>query len=565
MRILNLCLTEFVGIDQMDLRPGDITLIHGPNNVGKTSVLHALRLLMLGTHDRVARKMDLPKMIRDGADEALLTMQYEHRENVNDIAVKIRASGHHTGIRDGYDLEFAYVLDPHRFAADDVEARKHLLFLLSKKRLSAEDIASALRAEGARGDLVDQLIPMMGAGFAAIHDEAKEKRSEAGGRWRQITGHQRYGKNIAERWTPALADVERPSPMVQGELEERERELETLQARIDRYRAYQERVRQYAEKAEKLQAQVDAAEGSEERVKQHEEDWAVTESELNKLRGKLPDVSGVNIKPCPHCGNYLIVDGLVLTPHDPPKLTEEQEKHIKSDIRMCQKQLAELESKIEDEQKTQRKADSARQTMEQLSIDQACDVSDDELKQATARKAELEPRIEKLKAELDDAIRAERMNKNASETQIAARKAHEEYQGWERIMWLVSPDGIPSQMLADIVAPMNDHLVAAHLMTGWPSVYISESMDIFYGGRPYFLLSESEQWRCDAQITNAITSLAGYNLMVLDRVDILDIANRGLLVEWCFALASEGKQVLLLATLKDRYETEGVTSVWLPS
>ncbi|WP_149135673.1 hypothetical protein [Cupriavidus campinensis] len=60
------------------------------------------------------------------------------------------------------------------------------------------------------------------------------------------------------------------------------------------------------------------------------------------------------------------------------------------------------------------------------------------------------------------------------------------------------------------------------------------------GGRPYALLSESEKWRADAVIAEAITHLAGLRLLVLDRADVLIGAERDRLFWWLDDLAADG-------------------------
>ena len=81
---------------------------------------------------------------------------------------------------------------------------------------------------------------------------------------------------------------------------------------------------------------------------------------------------------------------------------------------------------------------------------------------------------------------------------------------------------------------------------------INSDMGIMAGGRPYALLSESEQWRADALIGAAIAELSGLRLLVLDRFDVLDVKGREDALYWLDGMALDGKidTALVFGTLK---------------
>jgi hypothetical protein len=87
----------------------------------------------------------------------------------------------------------------------------------------------------------------------------------------------------------------------------------------------------------------------------------------------------------------------------------------------------------------------------------------------------------------------------------------------------------------------------------WLRVGINGDMTISADGdRPYALLSESEQWRADAMLAEAISHCSGLRLLVLDRFDVLDGKGRADLLAWLDVLATEGEleTALLFGTLK---------------
>jgi hypothetical protein len=73
------------------------------------------------------------------------------------------------------------------------------------------------------------------------------------------------------------------------------------------------------------------------------------------------------------------------------------------------------------------------------------------------------------------------------------------------------------------------------------------------GQRDYRLLSESERWRVDAMIAEAIAHLSGMRIIVLDRFDVLDQHGRGELLGWLDVLADQKEidTALVFGTLKE--------------
>ncbi|MFX5611511.1 hypothetical protein ABTD85_24050, partial [Acinetobacter baumannii] len=72
------------------------------------------------------------------------------------------------------------------------------------------------------------------------------------------------------------------------------------------------------------------------------------------------------------------------------------------------------------------------------------------------------------------------------------------------------------------------------------------------GGRAYGLLSESEQWRTDAMIAQAVAQVTGLRILMLDRFDVLDLPGRSDAINWLHSLAEEGhiETALVFGTLK---------------
>ena len=86
----------------------------------------------------------------------------------------------------------------------------------------------------------------------------------------------------------------------------------------------------------------------------------------------------------------------------------------------------------------------------------------------------------------------------------------------------------------------------------WSKVEIDRDMQITADNRPYPILSESEKWRADAMIAEAVAFLSGIRLLVLDRFDVLDLKGREDLLYWLDAMAEDGEidTALVFGTLK---------------
>lgn len=159
---------------------------------------------------------------------------------------------------------------------------------------------------------------------------------------------------------------------------------------------------------------------------------------------------------------------------------------------------------------------------------------------------------------------AERENELAGEKQLNALAAHQRFVRWEAIADLLSPKGLPAELTNEALKPINKRLIATSVTTGWPITVISPDLDIVYEGRPYSLCSESEQWRIDAAIAEALAFVSGIKLFALDRMDILSPSERGTFIKWIKDVKDDHDSILVMATLKTEPKVPyGFTSIWL--
>jgi hypothetical protein len=77
-----------------------------------------------------------------------------------------------------------------------------------------------------------------------------------------------------------------------------------------------------------------------------------------------------------------------------------------------------------------------------------------------------------------------------------------------------APDGIPSQMIAEAIGPMNELLAvaAAYLFPG-RTLEITDKLDIELSGSPFITLSKSTKFRVGVAFQYALAKLDGACLL----------------------------------------------------
>lgn len=172
------------------------------------------------------------------------------------------------------------------------------------------------------------------------------------------------------------------------------------------------------------------------------------------------------------------------------------------------------------------------------------------------------PVLEEAVAKMKDALDASRAPLEAIQRQIRfgkdgeaiieqAKEYHKQIMSWKAMTDALAPDGIPGEIISGKLAPLNKRLMATAMATEWPLVTVTPTLEIMVDGRPFGLQSESSQWRAQAAIAESISHLSEAKLLVLDRIDVLDLPNRGKLINWMLGVASDHNTIMLIGTLKE--------------
>jgi len=145
-----------------------------------------------------------------------------------------------------------------------------------------------------------------------------------------------------------------------------------------------------------------------------------------------------------------------------------------------------------------------------------------------------------------------------------AKQVHETMEGWGQLSELLSPTGIMLKMMTEAIAPLQERIDWTCKQTGWPPIEIQPDLTVFFNRRPFSLASESEKWRCDAAIAEAIAYVSGLKFFVLDRMDVLGPPDRVPLIKWLMKIQNDHDTIIVLATLKAPPPVPaGFASLWL--
>ena len=231
---------------------------------------------------------------------------------------------------------------------------------------------------------------------------------------------------------------------------------------------------------------------------------------------------------CPECGAALVFHQGALARHQPADAAQ-------ADAAVAQlpayQQARDLCARaVENGRRDLAAAQAAEAQLADLNASGASPVTEQDLARVQDMIAQLRTSRKELAGRLD-ALRADqRAAADADGKTEAAARHHADVQAWLLIADALAPDGIPGELLAAAIEPVNKLLLGRSAMAGWALVQLSRDMDIAAAGRPYALLSESEQWRADALLAIVLAELSGLRLVMLDRMDVLDLKGRGQLI-----------------------------------
>lgn len=577
MRLESLYIQNLLGIVSADLQlDTPVTVLAGANGAGKSSLRDAIALALTADLGRVHQKKDAPQLIHDGAESAVVELIDSDGDS---YAVTISAKGKITDSQKGRETDpvFAYVLDAQRFARLDEKERRAFLFGLMDLKTDGKAITARLLAKGCDPKKVERIAPMLRSGFEAAHKDAKGKATEAKGAWRQLTG-EAYGSEKAKTWQAGVPKINAEHlPTLQTELKHADAALATWNQTIGNLTATKTRRVTLAAKLPALDERAGL-------LARHRTKLATDEQVLKDLEADIARTAAA-AGAGPRVGLvHKLADHMDLMLDHGERMgwfSDNGDRDVQQMARALVEAYEDEHGKL-DATTGDPEAAARLPALRQAHATTTSAIANDrrDIDAAMAAAAEAASIREELKEpfdlkQLDDAnahvadIQAKRAaTQQQLDTQAALKREadaavaktkeaaqhHADVQAWDAIGDALAPDGIPGEILGEALGPINDRLSQSALDTEWPRVEITADMQIRTGlhERPYSLLSESEQWRCDAMIAEAVSHISKVGLLVLDRFDVLDLQGRSQLLGWLDLLAENGEihSALVFGTLK---------------
>lgn len=574
MRISNIFVSNFLGITAADVKiDAPVALLCGRNGSGKSSIRDAVALALTSDLGRVAMKKEAPALIHDGADAAVCELT---DADGSVWGVTIIKGGKITETPKGgaQDPTMSYVLDAQRFAQLDATERRAFLYGLMGVKTDQGEIARRLEDLGCDIGKVHRVLPLLRSGFDAAAKEAKSKATEAKGAWRAVTG-ETYGSEKAKTWAAsvpkydalAAKDLATELEHCDHAIEKWQREVGVLQAEEQRrttLRAALPALQEHAAKVPRLDGKVQA---DQQGLADAEQALSIGQQKAGAAPrvGLVHEFAAAVARALPAWPNTEQVEagwqvlrelldryeaehgkvplGDKAAAGDPE--AQARLPALRESVALMQRALANSKRDLQAAQDAHVGAKRITDELNEVFDADALAQARQQIETLKAQRAEVVKRSDAMKSIKAAIDAAEGKTKQAGQH-------HADVAAWDAIGDALSPDGIPAQILAEALGPVNARLGTAHDDTGWPLVAIGADMAITADGRAYRLLSESERWRVNAMIAETIAHLSGTRLLVLDRFDVLDLAGRSELLGWLDTLADAGEidTALIFGTLK---------------
>ncbi|WP_445675481.1 AAA family ATPase [Pseudomonas aeruginosa] len=562
MRITKLEITNFQGLRHAALDvSAPVLLVAGHNGAGKSSLLDGVAMAFNGQPRRVSLKKDMAQLVTEGAKKG------EARVEWLDAAYEVQVCGVALPTGKGSALTdspfLAYVLDASLFASLDAKERRRVLFDLSGASTSPNQIAERLVAKGHAAALVEKVKPLLRSGFPAAVEQAKAYASESRGAWKAITG-ENYGSEKAVDWAPELlATVVTEDQVAEAgkNLQLLEDDLAEAQQALGASKQARQAADGRAQRIAKLRELVDLEPRRRNKLttdEQNQDEWSE-----KVMAAELASSGSVPHQPltCPHCQGAVDLQAGTLVVHQPPEQIADAEAARR--LPEYREYLASAQRAVANSQRDLDECQAAAEQIKALEAESVEAPSAEAIANGEQAINELRQARDASRAKLvalQEALEAATQR----EASIAeARAAHQDVVAWTGMADALSPTGIPAEILADAIGPVNDTLKRLAGIAGWSPVEISADIDVTFGGRIYGLLSESERWRCDTTIALAIATISGLRLALLDFFDVLDIPARTQQAMKLFQSLAAGGEIDTLIVAGTLKEPMAKTPDWL--
>jgi DNA-binding transcriptional regulator GbsR (MarR family) len=530
MKLTTLKIQNFEGVGNVALTfDKPVTVLAGGNGQGKSSICDAIRLAMTGATGRdVEKKADYQKLIKEGTKKALINVQLDTGDSCGIDILKTKSTGSHMSD----NALLPYVLDASRFAKADSKERRTVLMKATGASVAPAKVKEMLSAQGCDMEKAEQAIPLLRSGFPAAESHCRDQAREAKADWKAVTG-ETWGSDKGEVWEPERVEFDAGAmeTLKQQHLTASERfgklnkELGELQGRQQQQANIKERTKQLEENAALLDRRQKALEAAQQQLEREED----TCKALAEQAGEKP----AETLACPGCGSALVLQNGKLVEYVAPKFDPTAAERLKEHSAA----LVTLRNTVANREKD---LAASVQAVEALNNQEPVDFDPKELAAKEQEISKAREMMNELAVELEELRELQHKAESADKKAAQATAHHQSVLAWLDLAEAFSPEGIPGEIVATALSPINNRLAQSAADTGWMTPRIDAEMRITANGRRYGSLSESEKWRCDAMLAEAISFVSDTKLLLLDGFDVIEVESRGSLMSWLTTLGEYG-------------------------
>ncbi|HEK1311224.1 TPA: hypothetical protein SMQ86_006348, partial [Pseudomonas aeruginosa] len=417
-------------------------------------------------------------------------------------------------------------------------------------------------AKGIDLALFEKVKPLLRSGFSAMVGQAKDYASEARGAWKAITG-ENYGSDKANGWEPEAPPVivsEEELESARAELQATAQDLDEAQQTLGSSKRAHADAQSRASRITALRETAALADRRRNKLatdEANQDEWSEKVMEAEAAASGEPAHQPLT---CPHCQGTVDLQAGQLVAHQPPAKVADPEAAKR--LEEFRGYLASAQRAVANSQRDLKESEDAAAQSAALEAETAQAPSAEAIANGEQAINELRQARDRQQAKVQSLQEA--FNAAAQRQDVIKQAAgfHAEVCAWSALADALSPAGIPAEILADAIGPVNQLLQRLSGTAGWSPVQISADIDVTFGGRLYGLLSESERWRCDATLALSIATISGLRLALLDRLDVLDLPSRSqaLTLLRAVTMDKEIDSVIVAGTLK---EPMAKTPAWL--
>lgn len=570
MRLDKITIANVIGIARADITLQGVNVIAALNHAGKSSISDAIQMALTGTVSRLAiNKKDYAQLLHDDAPKGRSMVQIDGCDEEDAPQFRL-PKGEHLGPQIENGQYLPYVLRPGLFASISDDDRRTLLFNLTGCKAGGKEVIAKLVARGLSEAVVKDFIPHLKGGFPAASAAAYDLAKQSKGVWRGIT-KATWGSVVAEDWKVPAPEVKKPTDTVLNQLlaqvTKRQGDLEQGIQYIGQQEALEQSTASHTQRMELLHETAGLIDRRKTKLATTEKDLNAWEIKFPPLLEKLAELKAGSVPLiCPCCSKELSMVNGQLEKFAGLKADTNRLSDAALAVTNARAAIDTLKKVHANDLRDIAESESAAKQLLELEKQQVEIPDVAKLARARESVAKLRELVATERAQFNEAQQAKIDHEKVGETTAAATKAHAEVKQWLAMGDALAPDGIPSELLADALAPFNQSLNVLARLATCKSVQVGPDMQIRYGDRLYGLCSVSEKWRADALIAFAIAQMSTLKVAVLDGLDVLDMKSRVRMIQMSQQLVelTAMESIIFMATLKEKPKMPAdVLVVWV--